>query len=66
MVKCQNTAGAGPFGGCVPFQIANGATGGNSTAPATTGKAARLAKERRRAAIIASADADDEEDEDDQ
>lgn len=38
MVRCQNNARAGPFGGCVPVQMvaANGATGGgtnNNTVP---------------------------------
>lgn len=33
MVRCMNAARAGPFGGCVPVQMANVAAG-NSTAPA--------------------------------
>lgn len=40
MVRCQNPANAGPFGGVVPVQMANAAGAGNGTAPATgnTGK----------------------------
>jgi len=33
MVRCMNAARAGPFGGCVPVQMANAAAG-NTTAPA--------------------------------
>jgi Egh16-like virulence factor len=36
MVRCQNPARAGPFGGCVPVQMA----GGNSTAAAGASPAA--------------------------
>jgi len=36
MVRCQNTARAGPFGGCVPVQMASGAAApAASAAPAT-------------------------------
>ncbi|OCK75523.1 hypothetical protein K432DRAFT_361919 [Lepidopterella palustris CBS 459.81] len=35
MVRCQNPANAGPFGGCVPVQMA-----GNTTAPAAAAPAA--------------------------
>ncbi|KAF2709990.1 hypothetical protein K504DRAFT_376963 [Pleomassaria siparia CBS 279.74] len=39
MVKCQNPARAGPFGGCVPVQMAGaaGAAGAGATAPAAAG-----------------------------
>ncbi|KAF2415658.1 hypothetical protein EJ08DRAFT_666844 [Tothia fuscella] len=35
MVRCQNTARAGPFGGCVPVQMVAGAGAAAPAAPAT-------------------------------
>jgi hypothetical protein len=32
MVRCMNAARAGPFGGCVPVQMANAAAGNNTAA----------------------------------
>jgi len=49
MVRCQNPARAGPFGGVVPVQMAAGAAGaatgaaGNGTANANTASAGQIA-----------------------
>jgi len=51
MVRCMNAARAGPFGGCVPVQMVNGA---NAAASNTTAPATKRALD------------DDEEDEDDE
>lgn len=46
MVRCQNGARAGPFGGVVPVQMAAGAEQGNATAAAASGQANNRAAAR--------------------
>ncbi len=48
LVRCQNAARAGPFGGVVPVQLANTttATTANATTPAATRRALALSKKR--------------------
>ncbi|ORY09978.1 hypothetical protein BCR34DRAFT_358912 [Clohesyomyces aquaticus] len=53
MVRCQNPARAGPFGGCVPVQMA----GANVTAPAAAAAAAPAAAAPAAAAPAAAAPA---------
>ena len=43
MVRCQNPARAGPFGGCVPVQMAGAAGNATNTAAAAVGSSAAAA-----------------------
>jgi len=54
MVRCNNGANAGPFGGCVPIMMMAGATGaaaGNTTTPDAAGTAAAGANSTAMAAM---------------
>lgn len=56
MVRCQNPARAGPFGGCVPVQMA-GAAGNatNTAAENTTDAAAAVGSSAATATVTATA-----------
>lgn len=43
MVRCQNPARAGPFGGCVPVQMAGAAGNATDTAAAAVGSSVATA-----------------------
>jgi len=61
MVRCQNPARAGPFGGCVPVQQAGAAPAAPAASNAAAGTAATATTNNAAAADRAAADAAEED-----
>jgi len=64
MVKCMNPARAGPFGGCVPVQMASNAANGTAAAAPAAAAPAAASAPAAAASGASAASADDDEDDD--
>ena len=54
MIRCENPANAGPFGGCVPIQMVQAAAASNATAATKKSRRAPMRIEKKRQSKLRS------------